>query len=58
MNISTEEIFETWKEEREARTSAGFEMPGALAVDDVADMLNISIHEVCIAISKHEENCK
>jgi hypothetical protein len=48
------EIFLTYCEHFEARKKAGFTMPGSRAVEDAAYEMNVSIKDVCVALSLWE----
>jgi hypothetical protein len=55
MNMTHAEIYEAYLTEKAAREKAGFDMPGARAIEDTAYMLDLSIKEVCVAISVCEK---
>lgn len=52
---STKEIYDLYLENKQERIKASFDMPASRAVEDTAIMFDISIKEVCQAISIHED---
>jgi hypothetical protein len=51
MKLNANEIYKVYRENLEARKQADFPMYGSLAIEDTAWMLDISLMEVCKAIS-------
>lgn len=49
--FTAQELYVAFLESKRERTKAGFDMPGARAIEDVAILYDISIHQVCEAIS-------
>lgn len=51
----SKDIYNLWLENRAERLKAGFNMPESRATEDTAIMFDISIEEVCKALSVHRE---
>lgn len=49
--MTHQEIYEVYSDHKAARTKAGFSMPGSRAVEDAAYECDLSIKDVCVAIS-------
>lgn len=53
--MTNAEIYQVYCDHKAARTKAGFSMPGSRAVEDTAYECDVSLKDVCAAISDMEK---